>query len=231
MKPLIFILLLCPFATYSQETYVPDDNFEAFLEANGMGNGVLNDDYVTTDSISGIISLSINYLYITDLTGIEGFTSLQSLNFSYNQVSTVNLSQCPVLHYLYCYNTSLTSLDLSQNSQLQTLLCHHTDLECIILHDNTPLSAFWATDNPNLTCVQVGNPGAFYQTYSGAVDSGVVFSNDCNCYVSIEELSSSPKELIKIIDLMGRETEFKPNTPLIYIYSDGSTKSVMKLEE
>ena len=28
-------------------TYVPDDNFEAYLEANGMGNGIANDDYVT----------------------------------------------------------------------------------------------------------------------------------------------------------------------------------------
>ena len=30
------------------------------------------------------------------------------------------------------------------------------------------------------------------------------------------------RELVKIIDLTGRETEFKPNCPLIYMYSDGT---------
>ena len=30
---------------------------------------------------------------------------------------------------------------------------------------------------------------------------------------------------------MGRETEFKTNTPLIFIYSDGTRERVMKIEE
>ena len=38
---------------YSQKTYVPDDNFEAYLETNGMGDGVANNDSVTTANISG----------------------------------------------------------------------------------------------------------------------------------------------------------------------------------
>ena len=37
--------------------------------------------------------------------------------------------------------------------------------------------------------------------------------------------------LVKIVDLLGRETHFKPNTPLIYIYSDGKMERVFKLEE
>jgi hypothetical protein len=49
--------------------------------------------------------------------------------------------------------------------------------------------------------------------------------------VGIEELSNTPKQLLKIVDLMGRETKFTPNTPLIYIYSDGTTERVFKLED
>ena len=31
--------------SFSQDkTYVPDDNFEAYLEANGMGDGIANND-------------------------------------------------------------------------------------------------------------------------------------------------------------------------------------------
>ena len=36
MRKLLLILLCLPLMTLAQQTYVPDDNFEAFLEANGI---------------------------------------------------------------------------------------------------------------------------------------------------------------------------------------------------
>ncbi len=48
---------------------------------------------------------------------------------------------------------------------------------------------------------------------------------------SIEELNNQPKEFLMIVDLMGRKTEFKANTPLIYVYTDGSRECVMRLKE
>ena len=39
------------------------------------------------------------------------------------------------------------------------------------------------------------------------------------------------KELVKILDQLGRETSFKPNTPLIYVYSDGSTEKIFTIGE
>ena len=60
----------------SPQTYVPNDNFEAYLEASGMGNGVANDDSVTTSNIVGITSLDVSSQTISDLTGIEDFTAL-----------------------------------------------------------------------------------------------------------------------------------------------------------
>ncbi len=38
------------------------------------------------------------------------------------------------------------------------------------------------------------------------------------------------KELVGIFDIFGRKTDFIPNTPLIYIYSDGSSERLMKLD-
>jgi hypothetical protein len=49
--------------------------------------------------------------------------------------------------------------------------------------------------------------------------------------VGLVELEGADRTLVKIIDLMGRETTFKPNTPLIYIYSDGTSERVMKISE
>ena len=49
--------------------------------------------------------------------------------------------------------------------------------------------------------------------------------------IGVDELSVDKAELVKIVDLTGRETEFVPNTPLIYIYSDGSVKRVYEIQE
>lgn len=48
--------------------------------------------------------------------------------------------------------------------------------------------------------------------------------------LSLSELNQVPKHRVKITDLMGRETEDQPNTPLIYIYSDGTTEKVFRVE-
>ena len=37
---------------YNAKTYVPDDNFEAYLEANAMGDGIANNDSVFTSNIN-----------------------------------------------------------------------------------------------------------------------------------------------------------------------------------
>lgn len=48
--------------------------------------------------------------------------------------------------------------------------------------------------------------------------------------IGLIELNENPRELVKITDLMGRETENRPNTILIYLYNDGSTEKVFQAE-
>ena len=67
----------------------------------------------------------------------------------------------------------------------------------------------------------------------GTLTNGPIWSTDVppdNCDLAINEPTNTKKELVKIIDLTGRETEFKPNTPLILIYSDGTRERVMEIE-
>jgi len=57
--------------------------------------------------------------------------------------------------------------------------------------------------------------------------SGDDFSNpgvDLNVVLAIDDFSLQKKELVKIVDILGRETTFKNNHILFYIYSDGSTE-------
>ena len=95
------VLLFSTLIVSAQNTYVPDDNFEQELINLGYDSGPL-DDSVLTSNINTIVSLNLENKSISNLTGIEGFTSLDTLNVKSNQ---------------------LTSLDLSQNSNLQNLNC------------------------------------------------------------------------------------------------------------
>ena len=81
--------------------------------------------------------------------------------------------------------------------------------------------------NQSYTPAVTGNY-AVEVTLNGCIDTSACF---LVAYTGLEEIIQSEKELIKIIDFMGRETEFKPNTPLIFIYSDGTRERVMEIEE
>lgn len=48
--------------------------------------------------------------------------------------------------------------------------------------------------------------------------------------VGLIELNNSKKSLVKIVDLMGRDTNYKTNTALIYVFSDGTTEKIFKIE-
>jgi len=52
----------------------------------------------------------------------------------------------------------------------------------------------------------------------------------CGSSVGINELLTPEKKLIRIVDTMGIEREDKPNSLLIYIYSDGTTEKVFSVE-
>jgi hypothetical protein len=48
--------------------------------------------------------------------------------------------------------------------------------------------------------------------------------------VGIDKLSQSKKELVKVLDLMGRETKPQKNKIFIYVYSDGTNQLIFEFE-
>lgn len=101
-------------------TAIIDANFEQALISLGIDSGPL-DQQVLTANISSITSLNVSGKFISNLTGIEGFTSLKTLNCSINSLKTLNLTQNVALTTLDCSTNSLTSLDLSKNVNLEIL--------------------------------------------------------------------------------------------------------------
>ena len=156
MKKILLVLLTFPLIGYGQQTYVPDNNFEAYLEANGMGNGIPNDDYVNTANINTVTYLDVAFQYIADLTGIEAFTALTYLDCNSNQLTSLDVSANIALIELYCSYNQLDSLNVSQNTALTWLWCSVNQLGSLDVSQNTALTWLWCFGN-QLTSLDVRN--------------------------------------------------------------------------
>lgn len=132
-------------ATYHRDcntgrTYIPDDNFEMALIEMNLDRGSL-DNYVVTDSISTVTYLNISDRGIFDLTGIENFTSLDTLDCSSNLLTSLNVRNDTVLKILICYSNYLSSLDVGYNKELHKLSCGNNRITSLDLRQNTGLDS------------------------------------------------------------------------------------------
>ena len=115
-------------------TLIPDIGFETKLGQLGLDPCGI-DGKVPTSLIQNISTLNLTGAFtpvINDLTGIEDFTALETLNISRSVWSTnsgvyitapggINLSQNIKLKHLKCTGCNLQQLDLSSNTQLISL--------------------------------------------------------------------------------------------------------------
>lgn len=161
---------------------------------------------------------------------------LRHLDCDFNELTSLNITQNPNLELLYCMDNQLSELNVSENVHLDRLACYNNNLYCLNLKNgnNDQMEYFGTFNNPNLTCIEVDDPiwsTTYWLSANGQINDQMSFSNHCgnNCTTSLVELSTMSKELIKIIDCLGREVNYQPNTPLIYLYSDGTSKRVFEV--
>ena len=195
MKNLFLIFLCFPFFGYAQKTYIPDDAFEQVLINLDLDD--VFDDSVFTSAVDTVKVMYLSYEGITDLTGIEDFFLLSEL---------------------FCNDNQIINLDLSNNSNLVELNCNDNLLSSLDVRNgnNTGLWYFTAVNNPDLQCIAVNDIA--FANFNWLKDSGCVFSSNCGTS-SVEDFNKERK-VIKIIDLLGKETK-QTNQPLFYIYDDG----------
>lgn len=88
----------------------------------------------------------------------------------------------------------------------------------------------------SLDLCKATGPGGFDGSL-GTIGPNVTYcvcSNSCTQQsAGLENLAliSTHRELIKIVDITGREIEFKPNTTLLYVYSDGTIEKIFQFEQ
>lgn len=141
-----FYLFLISSYCVSQNTFIPDDNFEQALIDLGYDTGAL-DDFVPTANIDTITELDISELGITDLTGIQDFTALSIFDCSDNSITSLDVTSNINITELYCKNNMLTALDVSPLSALKILWFDFNQITDINVTNNTNLISITCGDN------------------------------------------------------------------------------------
>ena len=142
------------------EINFPDSNFRNYLRGlNWAKNGFFSDN-----EIKQIKEMDISGRYIEDLTGIEFFTALASLDCSNNSLTSLDLSGNAALTKLVCNGTSwkhiygegLHSINVSRNTSLKHLSCNYNLLTSLDLSNNTALE-YLDCDYSSLTSLDLSN--------------------------------------------------------------------------
>tara|TARA_R110000823_G_scaffold4144_6_gene15593 strand:+ start:163 stop:1026 length:864 start_codon:yes stop_codon:yes gene_type:complete len=159
-------------------TYIPDYNFRDKLHlSHGVGDwydtdggeivGVVAGKWCLTSDINTVSNLPIASSNISDLTGIEDFTALATLNCANNNLDSLDVSANLALKNFFCQQNQLTNLDVSSNLALDILYCYSNQLTSLNVSYNTALTTLVCASN-QLTSLDVSHNTAL--TY---LDCGV----------------------------------------------------------
>ena len=257
MKKGLLILLCLPMIGYGQQTYVPDDNFEQKLINLGYDNTL--DNFVLTANISTIGSLSISNNYINDLTGIEDFNSLVTLDCSSNNLFSLDLSSLNNLlnldcsyndlitlivnqevKTLWCMSNQISTLDLSNNYNLSWLRCNANNLTSLDLRNgNNHNLIIWEEENLtscyfvslfNSNLICIDVDNPSFSTNHWEGFYDIQTNFSYDCLLNSTNQILSNKILTKITNVLGQETKETKNKPLFYIYDDGTVEKRIIIE-
>ena len=117
-----------------------------------LGNNNLTGKIELTFS-DDLIQLACSSNQLTSLN-VSGCTSLEFLYCHNNQLTSLNASGCMSLGYLDCNNNQLTSLDVSGCTSLENLLCYNNQLTSLDVSDCMSLG-YLDCNNNQLTSLNV----------------------------------------------------------------------------
>lgn len=110
-----------------------------------------SDDVLTKEEREAIKTLDLSYSgsgdKIKDLTGVEYFTEVTSLDLSDNSIGSFDGAVLPKLVTLKCSNNAMSSLNVTDNANLGTLNCSENNLSGLNVSANTKLKTLNCSSN------------------------------------------------------------------------------------
>ena len=141
-------------------TNFPDANFRTVVKKFDTNQ----DSSLSDTEIAAVKKINCSNKGITNLKGIEYFTSLNILWCTDNQLTALDVSENTALTKLNCCFNKLTSLDVSKNTALTILECHVNRLTSLDVSKNTALTELNCSIN-KLTALDVSKNTALTELY------------------------------------------------------------------
>ena len=117
------------------DTNFPDANFRTVVKKFDTNQ----DSSLSDTEIAAVKKINCSNKGITNLKGIEYFTSLNILLCTDNQLTALDVSENTALTELDCRFNKLTALDVSKNTALTKLYCNENRLTALDVSKNTAL--------------------------------------------------------------------------------------------
>ena len=141
-------------------TNFPDANFRTVVKKFDTNQ----DSSLSDTEIAAVKKINCSNKGITNLKGIEYFTSLNILWCTDNQLTALDVSENTALTKLNCCFNKLTSLDVSKNTALTILECNANRLTSLDVSKNTALTELNCSVN-KLTALDVSKNTALTELY------------------------------------------------------------------
>ena len=219
MKTLIVLIaLLASQLSFSQNIQFNDTIFKLRLIEEGIDTNF--DNEISIEEAEAVFNLNVAYGWyyhdITDLTGIEYFINIDTLDCSWNQLTSIDLSN----------NQNLISFIGRGNSGLDTLILgYNENLEYINVNSVNTNNSFDFSGAPNLKVLEFNSV------------NNLDVSNNTNLEVLLCDFSSCPIDVTNnpnLTKLVCRNQEFLDlsNNPLLeFLACKGTPSSSNNLDE
>ena len=186
---------------------------------------------IITLNDTSLLQLGFSNTYLTTID-LSNNINLEVAFINNSNLSSINLNGATNLRLLSITDNQLTSLDISTNINLEILNAVNNDLSYLDLRNGNNINLFAnVKQNPDLYCISVDDTALanINWTVNNSIDSQYYFSLDCNS-TAINEAPQQKKQLLKIVNILSKESEPASNTPLFYIYSDGTVEKRIIIE-
>ena len=189
------------------EKNFPGEKFRDYINNKFDTN---NDDLLTEAEVVAISDIDCSGRNIKDLSGIEFFTALTSLNCASNQLTSLDVSTNINLENLRCCKNQLNTLDVTKNTLLIGLTCSSNNIARLDVSENKKLITLDCNAN-KLKALGLSNTALWYlncemnQLESLDISTNLQLQNLYCSYNNLTSLDTSKNEDLVVLKCIRNE--------------------------
>ena len=209
--------------TFKNEDYVIIDN-----HLKCCGDGIINLNDTSDEENRRLTAVTLLKQYIDSVFANKKVIVVGDWNDILTDPTANNIFNSFLIDTDYLFVDFPIALGNSANFSFPNWPSH---LDHILISDE--LFADFLKPNSELSCIRIDDYMSSWNVYDNNISDhrpvGLKLEVDAVISNTVER-EPKAKNIIKLVDFLGRETKHKNNTPLIYIYENGSVEKKVVIE-